>query len=203
MNMYLSSYFVFSFINANINEIYNSIINDNELKVSYYKKEIKDLFSDVDKESNAPKQSYKNDMKAILFTNNTPKGVIQISNISDGWRSLTYVITNLLQTSSYIFNISDDHIPDAMNYLTYINYKNNNLFKRRVVYAMKDPNWKFYQEGEPLWFENTEYYKNKIKKKRINRAILTEYCSKIGLEITEDEFWEIKQKSLLIEIKNS
>lgn len=29
----------------------------------------------------------------------------------------------------------------------------------RAVYAIKDPKWKFFENGDPLWFEDLGYYK--------------------------------------------
>lgn len=69
---------------------------------------------------------------------------------------------------------------------------------KRVVYAMKDPRWIFYQEGNPLPFENLDYYQNRYIKNRLNQAILLEYLEKLGFCILENDFWR-SEKALFVE----
>ena len=55
--------------------------------------------------------------------------------------------------------------------------------KERIIYALEEDRWVFYEEGEPLSFENTDYYKRRIIKKRINNEIILEYLSKCGINL--------------------
>lgn len=186
--------FFILFYKIKIEDIYKNINIDN-IKIKYTEMNIEDLFSESEKLSKAPQETPKRNMKCILFQCNSCPGTIQVSNISDGWFTLSYYITRSLQTTSYIFSVSEDSIKCAKNSMTYI--KNNNI--ERVIYAMKDPKWVFYEEGRPLCFENLEFYKNKFIKKRLNKNIIKEYCSKLGLNIVSKEFWDVTGKRILCE----
>ena len=51
-----------------------------------------------------------------------------------------------------------------------------------MVLALKEDRWTFFQQGEPLPFENLEYYNNKRIKDRMNFAIIKEYLLKMGID---------------------
>ncbi|GAB0170611.1 hypothetical protein LSPCS325_40480 [Lysinibacillus sp. CTST325] len=56
---------------------------------------------------------------------------------------------------------------------------------------MKDGKWIFYSEGAPLFFEDEKNYKKRIKKERLTKQILIEYCNLLGLHVDENGFWFI------------
>ena len=68
----------------------------------------------------------------------------------------------------------------------------------RIVYAMKDPKWKFYCQGEIQPFEDKELYQRKMIKRRLDKDALISYCIKLGIDIRDDAFWE-SQQSVLVE----
>jgi hypothetical protein len=47
----------------------------------------------------------------------------------------------------------------------------------------------FFDEGEPLWFENISYYKQRIKKNRLNKSIIIEYLKSLGWDVNNEIFW--------------
>ena len=49
--------------------------------------------------------------------------------------------------------------------------------------AYKEDGWIFYESGTPLEVENTNYYKNKLKKNRLNSTIIEEYLQKMGINL--------------------
>ena len=53
--------------------------------------------------------------------------------------------------------------------------------KERLVYALREDRWIFYEEGEPLPFENLDYYKRRMIKERIGNDVIIEYLSKLGV----------------------
>ena len=55
--------------------------------------------------------------------------------------------------------------------------------KERIIYALKEDRWVFYEEGELLPFENPDYYKRRKIKDRINNDIIIEYLSKCGIDL--------------------
>ena len=133
--------------------------------------------------------------KLYFFTPKLCKNkCIMFSNYSDGLSSLIHVLTNDLKIKAYSFRISANNIPDALNEFSCI--ENGKML--RTVYAMKDPKWKFYCEGEIQPFEEKEFYERKIIKQRLNKEILISYCVKLGIDIREDSFWK-SQQSLFVE----
>ena len=82
----------------------------------------------------------------------------------------------------------------AMNSFRYIS-KGKSI---RTVYAMQDPRWIFYENGEKQWFEYDLNYKQRIIKKRLNKDILVSYCEQLGFNISDPIFWQ-SEESVLFE----
>ncbi|EAM3017500.1 hypothetical protein GWV09_03235 [Salmonella enterica] len=78
-----------------------------------------------------------------------------VSNIIDGWDSFCFQMSAGINANVFVFRLDNGKDTSVMNYLLYM----ENGVTRRVIYAMKDPKWKFFQMGEPLWFENADFYK--------------------------------------------
>lgn len=103
---------------------------------------------------------------------------VMFPNLSDGWVTLVNFICNSLETEGVYCRIIDDINKEPCNYFTF--YEKGKAV--RTVYAMKEgAKWVFYETGEPLWFENSEYYKAKLKKSRLNKSIMTEYLNRLKL----------------------
>lgn len=54
--------------------------------------------------------------------------------------------------------------------------------KERIVMALKEDKWTFFQMGTPLPFEDVSLYEKKRIKDRINFDIIKQYLSKIGID---------------------
>jgi hypothetical protein len=65
----------------------------------------------------------------------------------------------------------------------------NNGVRKRIVRALYDMKWTFYETGEPLPFEDIENYKKRKITDRINKDIITSYLLKIGLDINSADFY--------------
>lgn len=122
----------------------------------------------------------------IIFYQANESGCIMLSNYADGMESMTHIISSKLDTTILNFRISSVHCLYPVNSLSCI----NNGKIQRVIYALKENKWQFYSYGDPLWFESPENYKNKVIKNRINENILTDYCAKLKLNITDSIFWK-------------
>jgi hypothetical protein len=59
--------------------------------------------------------------------------------------------------------------------------------------------WVFYEAGSPLWFENPEYYKRRMIKKRLNYGILKEYCQKLGIDFDDEKFFTPASEAAIFE----
>lgn len=201
MNLYNSNFFVFSFLKEKIENITEFIKNlkTQEIKFSYGNYTIEDIFEKNSCDDNVyqlPKNA--NNIKSIIYKNSISDGTVYISNIPDGWFMQSKYIAKEMNIPFYYFRISIDGITESINQFYFIDYSLD-IPLERVVYAMQDPKWIFYESGKPLFFENTNYYINRIKKKRINKNIITEYCKKIDLDIQKDDFWISSGESILLE----
>ncbi|GBU08512.1 hypothetical protein AwDysgo_18430 [Bacteroidales bacterium] len=200
MNLYKAQRIRFSFIPISLSQI-GLILKQQTLDVSNLRIKIgnhtfNDLFeSGFDCLNPQTYRRSDNSLRSLFFECNSVNGTIVVSSTCS-WASLLYQISHSIEQGIYDFWISDLKTEDeACNFFTYI----ENAKTQRAFYSMKDPRWKFYQCGIPLWFENLEYYKERIIGRRVNRAILTEYCHALNLEIEKDAFWEIKGDSIIYE----
>lgn len=132
--------------------------------------------------------------RAVFFIPKDCKDkTIMISNYSDGWITLGNIISNESNTFNYNFRLSKDE--NLINSLTYWNNGQN----QRVVYTMKDPQWIFYEQGIPLWFEDINNYQKRYIKNRLNYEILISYCEKMGIEILNEDFFKSDKEAVYIE----
>ena len=112
---------------------------------------------------------------------------IMVSNLDDGWITLSNVISRELKCEYYFFSSTDDNIPEPGNYFKYV----SNGLPKRVVYSIKDGSrWVFHAEGNSLLFEDQQHYTQKLIKKRLTKQILIDYCKKLGLLIEDKDFWK-------------
>ncbi len=118
---------------------------------------------------------------------------VMFSNYADGLSSWAYQITASLKIKAYLFRISTDDYPEAMNAFSLIEDGKN----LRTVYAMRDPKWTFYCQGEALPFEDGRLYQRRIIKQRLNKDVLISYCARLGYDIAGDLFWKSSQSILL------
>lgn len=135
--------------------------------------------------------------KAIFYKPNGKDFLIMVSNYCDGLESLTYRLSADMQIEVYNFRISSDSAPNPVNSLTFI--KDGTFV--RVIYALKEEKWQYYAIGDPLYFENTELYNNRIIKKRLNRAILIDYCAQLGINLLDERFWDADNALVMERIK--
>ncbi|WP_456981821.1 hypothetical protein [Luteimonas sp. A478] len=73
---------------------------------------------------------------------------------------------------------------------------------KRAVRVMKDPRWVYWEEGEPLSFEDTSRYQLKIKPQRLDRSLLLTYLSAFGADVTSDAFWSTSTAAASFTLKD-
>ena len=126
-----------------------------------------------------------------------PEKTIMISSLEDGWYTLCNIISENLKCEYYLFTLDDESLPEPKNSFIYVNNMDNEL--QRVLYSMKVGKWLFYEQGEPLPFEELSHYKQRIIRKRLTKQILIDYCKKLGLFVEDKHFWEQTGEGLYIE----
>ena len=126
-------------------------------------------------------------------------GVIMLPNLQDGWSSYFYNLTEDLKLNGFHFSLSSEKEDEPYNCMTFI----ENGLRKRTCYTLKEgKTWTFFEDGKPLFFEEVNYYKNKLKKLKLNKEIILNYCNKLG--ITNGYKLEIitERNNLKMEYKN-
>ncbi len=112
---------------------------------------------------------------------NSPKTIYLISDVDIS--SLCNVIHHRIRGVWVMCTFSND---SRVEYPCYkFHYSDSNFYDRDIL-AYKEDRWVFYEQGKPLAFENTDYYKNRLIKKRLNNEIIEEYLLKLGVNL-----WDI------------
>lgn len=110
-----------------------------------------------------------------------PNMVFLSSNLCDGLQTGCHYLQKELNCECINFSVSSSKGLYQKNHFGYISADG----KERIVMAIKEEKWTFFQDGEPLPFENIELYKNKRIKDRINFAVINEYLMKLGIEFCQ------------------
>lgn len=146
-------YFTFTYFDCSLEQIEDIVLKKwgdcKKYKITYTPFEF-DLYE------SSPLKGGAHFEKVYFFAPKSCDGkCVMFSNYSDGLSSLVYQITYSLKIKAYSFRIGTDDFPDAINAFGYI----ENGTERRTVYAMKDPKWKFYCQGEVQPFEDEKLYR--------------------------------------------
>ena len=123
----------------------------------------------------------------LLFApKSNPNTTIMFANIVDGYVNLVKYVSKQCDIEFYNISIFDGSQSQMMNSYHFHYYSKD---RERHLLCYQDPQWVFFDEGEPLWFENTTYYKQRLKKNRLNRNIIIEYLKSLGWEVEKENFW--------------
>ena len=128
----------------------------------------------------------------VLWSPSPGKTAIS-GNASDGF-SVLFSTLNI----RYGYNITqisltldvDNKINDSDIYLFRLFDFLGSNGTERMVRVMQDPRWDFYEIGEPFPFEQTEKYKERIKKKRLTNDMILDYAEAMGYDVRNPEFWK-------------
>ncbi len=66
---------------------------------------------------------------------------------------------------------------------------NGTKFTRSIA-TINEGGWRFFQYGEPLFFEKVENYKSRQIKKRFDLSLLAEYLLFLGIDAFNEEFYK-------------
>ena len=176
----------FSFVDADLSVVSASIIN-----LMRQKRPVKQwtdpLYIDLKYDCNHARIA-----KMVLW-NPSPGKTAIYGNASDGF-SVLFSTLNI----RYGYNITqisltldlDNKINDSDIYLFRLFDFLGSNGTERMVRVMQDPHWDFYEIGEPFPFEQTEKYKERIKKKRLTNDMILDYAEAMGYDVRNPEFWK-------------
>ena len=126
------------------------------------------------------------DAQFILYApQNNPHTTIMYANIMDGYVNLIKYVAKKCGMEYYNVSIYDgtSQMMEAYHFHYY------SSTKCRHILCYQDPQWVFYEDGEPLEFENVELYKLRLKKKRLNKEIILQYLNHLGWNLLDENFW--------------
>lgn len=125
-------------------------------------------------------------VKFLLFSpSDNPYTTVLFSNVIDGYFNLIKYVSKKCNLEYYHISISDE----MSQFMKAYRFQYYSLSKKRNILCYQDPQWFFFEEGEALWFENTNLYKQRIKKNRLNKDIILEYLKSLGWELEKEDFW--------------
>ena len=176
----------FTFVNADLKRVSDAmveIIEDPDCSVKRY---VSRLFVDLSY------VRYTTPVKKMVLWSPCDNHTAVYGNQSDGFDTLCNIlhlrygfdITQICLTLDPENKI-DNEIYDMR--LFYHIGKDNSM---RMVRVMQDPRWDFYEIGEPFPFEQTEKYKEHIKKKRLTNDMILDYAEAMGYDVRNPEFWK-------------
>lgn len=157
-----------------VEEIYRNDLR--KFKVFINELRIKDYFNPPSGGAHLPKFCF-------WKSNKYPNTIFFTSNYQDGLSSLCNVIHMQIKGNLISFSMSNEH---NMTCPAYHFHYSDSVFKERDILAYKEDKWVFCSHGVPLPIENTEYYKNRLIKKRLNNDIIEEYLIKLNIDL-----WDI------------
>ena len=129
---------------------------------------------------NAPRVQF------ILFApKSNPHTTVMLANIMDGYINLVNFVSKKCGLEYYNVRISNGTSQMAEAY--HFHYYSSSRARHLLCY--QDPQWVFYEDGEPLEFEDVELYKSRLKKNRMNREIILQYLKRLGWDIVNENFW--------------
>ena len=108
-------------------------------------------------------------VRFILYVpKSNPHTTIMYANIMDGYVNLIKYVAKKCGMEYYNVSIYDgtSQMMEAYHFHYY------SSTKCRHILCYQDPQWVFYEDGEPLEFEDEELYKSRLKKNRLNKKII-------------------------------
>ncbi len=127
---------------------------------------------------------------------NNPNVTALFVNLQDAYNSLIHVWNDKFRKKAITVRLSNDKICTYPHHE--INIKTINK-EERVVYTYVESKWEFLQIGPIQDFENTDYYKAKRIKDRLDNKIVNEYMKKLGLEIWSEDFYKSNKNGFYFE----
>jgi len=116
-----------------------------------------------------------------------------ITNISDGWNSLSHLVAREHKELQVQVISTQDGVEFPKNRIEVWRGGES----KRLVMVMRDSDkWVFFQKGVPEIIEDMELYKIKIRRKRLERSTVLSYMARFGWGIESPEFWDSKEDAL-------
>jgi len=134
--------------------------------------------------------------KVVLWQPPDSPGTVLYGNQYDGFHSLGSVLNDDYHLEMTRIAISMDiDAPDSDSYLFCKFEHNFSDGRERYVRVMWDDRWDFYEKGEPMPFEQTENYTQRIRRKRLTNEMVLDYAKALGWDLRDPSFWTSKKEA--------
>lgn len=177
----------FSFIKANYKDVAKTI---SELMGDDYPVRQKDDELKIDL---LPDPNCSRHARMILWSP-TANQTVMSGNQSDGFHVICHILNRRFGYDIVMISLTidlDNRISDEEIYqcrcFYYLGIDDSG---ERLVRVMQDPRWDFFELGEPLPFEQTEKYTERIKKKRLTNDMILDYVEAMGYDVRNPDFWK-------------
>ena len=161
------------------------------------KSEIVDAYTNVLKLLDLSRSTYYSPDINIIWEPQNAQGSTMFRTTSEGCHSPLF--NHLANTGLECFIIRICNCKGRAAY-TFGRRKGGRRSERYVQYIQDGLRSEFYMSGNPLPFENEDYYSRRLKKDRINADIILEYMNALGWNMLDDSFW-LSDKQAYYEIR--
>ena len=190
---------IFTLINGDIEDIHTAILN---ILKKWNHTIIKDRHSPV-KIPIEDEIPYEIPIRYLILWHPTnTKGVALFGNQFDGFYSMTYLLNHHynfeLTRIAVDFEIENNEPEYGMFHNFHHFYADG---RERMVRVMWDDRWDFYEEGEPMPFEQTERYAERLKRKRLTNEMVLDYAKALGWDLRDPAFWTSERDAWYLSIK--
>jgi hypothetical protein len=119
-------------------------------------------------------------------TGNEGKKTLFVSSVADGYSSMIMSLSKTILGTHLSINVSRPDVAYPGNAISAVQAGKS----VRTVYAMLDNDrWIFFQNGDPLPFEDIDRYRARKKRDRLTPEIISVYLDQIGYGSLRREFW--------------
>lgn len=137
-------------------------------------------------------------IKFIIYEPLTNPGItVFFPNFRDGWYTLVYNYTRLTHKKAFQVGFTVSESIEYPAYFFTFFFIDRKKIQTRVVHAIKENKWVFFEKNRPLKIENTNNYLKKEIKERINNEIIIGYLKKAGYDLTDQGFFKSNKSAVL------
>ena len=139
---------------------------------------------------------------SVLWHPKNAKGTVMFGDLLDGFDSIAWKLNHEYKFEmtriAVDFDIENDEPEYGMFHKFHHYYADG---RERLVRVMWDDRWDFYEEGEPMPFEQTERYTERLRRKRLTNDMVLDYAKALGWDLRDPAFWTSDQDAWYLSVK--
>lgn len=139
--------------------------------------------------------------RVLFFAPRAASGwTIQFTNMVDGWTTLTHALSRDLGCLAYEFALCHSSVEWPLHRFARVEAGRDT----RIVQVLKDdPEWVFWQRGDPLPEEVPTEYTARLRRKRLTREAVIRLATRLGFRIQDDVFWTSDETGTYFETREA